>query len=285
MIEINNVSKRFGRTRVLDGATCRIGPGQSVALWGSNGAGKTTLLRCMLGLIDFRGNITVAGMDVRRRGKTVRRLIGYVPQEMTFYDDYRLMEAMRLVARLRGTPRSACASQLQRVGLEADHRKRVRELSGGMKQRLALAMALLNDPPILALDEPTSNLDAAARRELLGQLIELKCAGKTILFISHRPEEVGGLAGRVLTLEHGRIIDDQTAADFGQPLSKKNAPMSCPKHNCDLKPQVNSALPLTPVDPDADPTFCCAGDALSDPKTKPASRPCCGCSSQNANKS
>ncbi len=214
MIEIQNIHKRFGKTRVLNGASCRVEQGQSVALWGSNGAGKTTLLRCLLGLIDFTGDIRVAGMDVRRRGKAARRLIGYVPQELTFYDEYRVAEALRFIARLRGAPRSRCTQCLKSVGLEEHHRKRVRELSGGMKQRLALALALLNDPPILALDEPTSNLDAAARRELLGQLTGLKNAGKTILFISHRPEEVAGLADRVLTLEHGIVADDQAADRF-----------------------------------------------------------------------
>jgi len=267
MIEIKEVHKSFGRTRVLDGVTCCVEPGQSVALWGSNGAGKTTLLRCMLGLIDFKGSIQVAGMDVRRRGKTARRMIGYVPQEMAFYDDYRVMEAMRLVARLRGAPRSACPERLAGVGLEADHRKRVRELSGGMKQRLALAMALLNDPPILALDEPTSNLDAAARKELLAQLVGLKRAGKTILFISHRPEEVGGLADRVLTLEHGRIVDDQSAEAFTDPnpspsssadVSSASAPIAATPRCC------GGTSPVADKKTDSDSTPCCAGHSLSD---------------------
>ncbi|MEE9404062.1 MAG: ABC transporter ATP-binding protein [Algisphaera sp.] len=226
MIDIQNIHKRFGSTRVLNGATCRVEEGQSVALWGSNGAGKTTLLRCLLGLIDFKGDIRVAGMDVRKRGKSARRLIGYVPQELTFYDEYRVSESLRFVARLRNAPRSRCAQCLKDVGLEEHHRKRVRELSGGMKQRLALALALLNDPPILALDEPTSNLDAAARRELLGQLSQLKGEGKTILFISHRPEEVAGLADRVLTLEHGQVADDQSAEHFAPPLSSPAIPLS-----------------------------------------------------------
>lgn len=284
MIDIQDVHKRFGRTVVLKGTTCRVAPGESVALWGSNGAGKTTLLRCMLGLIDFKGEIAVAGLDVRRRGKTARRMIGYVPQEMNFYDDYRVMEAMRLVARLRSTPRSACATRLASVGLDTDHRKRVRELSGGMKQRLALAIALLNDPPILALDEPMSNLDAAARKELLGQLIGLKSAGKTILFISHRPEEVAGLADRVLTLEHGRVADDQSAAAFitaaPTPGSK---PVATPKPDQSV---FENTRPSPPPDPDGDPTFCCAGHALCDTAAKSEGPPKpCGCAAHHAENS
>jgi ABC-type multidrug transport system ATPase subunit len=217
MIEIRDLHKRFGRTPVLAGATCRIERGQSVALWGPNGAGKTTLLRCILGLLDFKGEVHVGGLDVRRFGKHVRRHIGYVPQEMAFYDDYHVHETVRLIGRLRGAAASDMAACLHGVGLHEERRKYVRQLSGGMKQRLALGLAMLNDPPVLALDEPTSNLDSDARRGLLDQLLQLKRAGKTILFISHRPEEVIGLADRVLTLEHGRIVADQEAAAFASP--------------------------------------------------------------------
>jgi ABC-2 type transport system ATP-binding protein/nitrous oxidase accessory protein len=212
-IDILDVRKSFGRTRVLDGVSFRIEPGQSVALWGSNGAGKTTLIRCALGLIDFDGAIRVAGLDVRRDGKRVRRLLGYVPQELAFYDDFRVIEAARFLARIKGAEDRACQQRLEELGLAAHARKRVRELSGGMKQRLALSIALLNDPPVLVLDEPTSNLDSAARRSLMSLLLDLKHAGKTILFISHRPEEVRGLADRVLTLEYGKVVADAAAAD------------------------------------------------------------------------
>jgi ABC-type multidrug transport system ATPase subunit len=208
MIQIADVRKRFGRARVLDGVDFDVLAGQSVALWGSNGAGKTTLIRCLLGLIDFDGAIRVAGLDVRRDGKRVRRLLGYVPQELAFYDDFRVIEAARYLARLRDADVSACEAALADLGLLAHARKRVRELSGGMKQRLALSVALLNDPPLLVLDEPTSNLDSAGRQSLMELLLQLKAAGKTILFISHRPEEVRGLADRVLTLEAGRVLTD-----------------------------------------------------------------------------
>jgi ABC-type multidrug transport system ATPase subunit len=212
MIQIDGVRKRFGRARVLDGVSFDVLTGQSVALWGSNGAGKTTLIRCVLGLIDFEGGVRVAGLDVRREGKRVRRLLGYVPQELAFYDDFRVIEAARFLARLRGADVGACEAGLASLGLAEHARKRVRELSGGMKQRLALSVALLNDPPVLVLDEPTSNLDSAGRRSLMELLLRVKGMGKTILFISHRPEEVRGLADRVLTLESGRVLTDVTTA-------------------------------------------------------------------------
>jgi len=212
MIQLADVHKRYGRSTVLNGVNFDVRAGQSVALWGSNGAGKTTLIRCMLGLVDFHGSIRVAGLDVRKEGKRVRRLLGYVPQELAFYDDFRVIEASRYMARLRGADPTACQRTLEELGLLAHARKRVRELSGGMKQRLALSVALLNDPPLLVLDEPTSNLDSAGRESLMRLLHDLKDAGKSILFISHRPEEVHGLADRVLTLESGRVLTDVATA-------------------------------------------------------------------------
>lgn len=227
MIDIIDVRKSYNRrTVVLDGTSFRVPAGQAVALWGSNGAGKTTLIRCLLGLLDFRGEIRVAGLDVRRDGKAVRRRVGYVPQEMAFYDDFRVLEAVRFISRLRRTDPRHCQLRLDEQDLLAHAHKRVRELSGGMKQRLALAMAMLNDPPVLVLDEPTSNLDTAGRRGLFELLIGLKNRGKTILFISHRNEEVSGLADRVLTLENGRVIRDE------RPLP------------------IDDAMVVTPADPD-----------------------------------
>ena len=208
MIEIVDVHKRYGRSPILAGVSFDVLSGKSVALWGSNGAGKTTLIRCMLGLVDFKGVIRVAGLDVRREGKRVRRLLGYVPQELAFYDDFRVIEACRYMAKLRGAEVARCEEGLENLGLLSHARKRVRELSGGMKQRLALSVALLNDPPLLVLDEPTSNLDTAGRESLMRLLLDLKAVGKSILFISHRPEEVAGLADRVLTLERGRVLTD-----------------------------------------------------------------------------
>lgn len=216
MIQLEEVHKRYGCSAVLNGVSFEVCAGQSVALWGSNGAGKTTLICCMLGLLDFQGTIRVAGLDVRKQGKRVRRLLGYVPQELAFYDDFRVIEASRYMARLRGADAGACERTLDELGLLAHARKRVRELSGGMKQRLALSVALLNDPPLLVLDEPTSNLDSAGRESLMRLLLDLKEAGKSILFISHRPEEVEGLADRVLTLEFGRVVTDvSTETAFG----------------------------------------------------------------------
>ncbi len=209
MIRVDCVQKAFGRFVALDGVSLAVEKGQAVALWGSNGAGKTTLLRCTLGLISFRGSVTINDIDVRRHGKAARRMLGYVPQELAFYDDFRVVEAIAFFASLKRVDKAACGRALAMTGLGVHSRKRVRELSGGMKQRLALGIAMLTDPPILLLDEPTSNLDAAGRSDLLMQLAELRRQGKTIFFTSHRPEEVEELADRVITMESGKIVGDR----------------------------------------------------------------------------
>ncbi len=214
MIRIEGVTKRFGRSYAVRDASLAIGAGESVALWGANGAGKTTLIRCVLGLLRCRGRVSVGGEDVRRRGKRARSRIGYVPQEIGFYDDLRVGEALVFFSRLKGLSSPDAGESLGRVGLEGQGRKRIRELSGGMKQRLALAVALLGDPPVLILDEVTASLDACGRAEFVTLLSRLAGTGRTLLFASHRVEEITALAGRVVGLEKGRIAWDVSTQGF-----------------------------------------------------------------------
>lgn len=204
MIRITHLTKRFGRFRAVDDVSFSVQTGEALALWGSNGAGKTTIIRCILDLLWYRGDIELAQLNVRKHGKRARQLIGYVPQELAFHDDMRVSETLHFYTRLRGVERSRPATVLKEVGLAEHGVKRVRELSGGMKQRLALALALLSDPSLLLLDEPTSNLDIAAQSSFAHLLREQKLKGKSILFASHRLEEVELVADRVMVLENGR---------------------------------------------------------------------------------
>lgn len=205
MIEIRGLTKRFGGFTAVDDFDLTVAPGEAVALWGPNGAGKTTIIKCLLGLLRFEGSITVNGYDLAREGKAARRSLGYVPQELAFYGDLTARDTVNFYARLKNISSDRADEVLADVGL-ADHAgKAVAALSGGMKQRLALGIALLADPPLLILDEPTSNLDARARDDFLDLLASLKQQGMTILFTSHRLEEVEALADRVLALDHGRV--------------------------------------------------------------------------------
>ncbi|MCO5172491.1 MAG: nitrous oxide reductase family maturation protein NosD [Planctomycetes bacterium] len=217
VVNLEAVTKRFGQAVALDGLTLTVRQGEALAFWGANGAGKTTALRCLLGVIPFQGRVTLAGHDVRRAGKAARRLVGFVPQELTFHDDLTVRESLAFYARLKRVP-AGDDGLLARLGLAEHAHKAVRELSGGLKQRLAVALALLGDPPLLVLDEPTANLDAPARASLVALLAELKAAGKTLVFTSHRLEEVLALADRVVLLEGGRLAADVPPRDLGERL-------------------------------------------------------------------
>lgn len=204
MITFTDLTKRFGRYTAVDNLSLEVHEREALALWGPNGAGKTTAIKCLLGLLAYKGRIMVNGMDAQREGRKVRAAIGYVPQQQAFYDDLSTRDTARFFARLKGAAATEVPGLLAQVGLAEHAAKPVGALSGGMKQRLALALALLGDPPVLVMDEPTSSLDAAAREHLLHLLADVKAAGKTIIFSSHRIEEVETLADRVLVMEAGK---------------------------------------------------------------------------------
>lgn len=204
-LRVENLTKRFGRLTVVDGLSFKVQPGEAVALWGPNGAGKTTALKCVLGLLPCQGHITVAERDALRDGKRARQAVGYVPQEVAFHDDLTVGETLAFYASLKRAPAARSDDLLTELGLAEHLHKPIGALSGGLRQRLALAVALVSDPPLLLLDEPTSNLDAAGRELVLQLLSGLRRRGTAILFASHRLEEVEALADRVLVLERGRL--------------------------------------------------------------------------------
>lgn len=218
MIFFSHLTKRFGTSTAVDDLSFDVAPRQAVALWGPNGAGKTTIIKCLLGLLKHDGVVQVNGYDMRKEGRAARASLGYVPQELAFYDEMSTLEMTTFFARLKQAPHKQVTQVLEQVGL-AEHRKKpVGALSGGMKQRLALALALLNDPPALVLDEPTSNLDTVARSQLLALLSQVKAAGKTIIFTSHRVEEVEMLADRVLVLEKGQLQFECAARELAHKM-------------------------------------------------------------------
>ena len=206
LVRVDRVTKKYGKVMALDGVSFEARPGEAVALWGANGAGKTTLLKAVIGLIDFQGEILIGGHDVRRAGKRARRSIGYVPQETVLYD-WSVQATMEFYARLKKVDPRRIAPLLERLGLVGHAAKHVSALSSNLKQRLALTIALLADPPVLLLDEPTANLDAQARVDYLKLLFALRTEGRIVIFASHRLEEIDALADRVLVMEAGLIAE------------------------------------------------------------------------------
>ena len=213
MIEVSNLTKKFGHFTAIDNLSFTVAPGEAVALWGPNGAGKTTVIRSLLGLLSAQGQMKINGFDAKKEGKKARAAVGYVPQELALYDDLSARDTLSFYANLKRVSAERVKEVLSEVGLAEHSHKQVAALSGGMKQRLALASALLAAPPLLSLDEPTSSLDTAARDEFVKLLLHQKEQGKILLFTSHRLEEVEILASRVLVLEEGRLklVCDQPA--------------------------------------------------------------------------
>ena len=205
MIKVDNLTKKFGDFTAVDNLSFEVAAGEAIALWGPNGAGKTTIIRSLLGLLSAEGSLRLNSFDAQKEGKKARAVVGYVPQELAFYDDLSASDTLRFYASLKRVPTARVEPALAEVGLTEHGDKAVAALSGGMKQRLALAIALLADPPLLILDEPTSNLDTTARAEFIKLLLRQKARGKTLLFTSHRLEEVETLATRVLVLEAGKL--------------------------------------------------------------------------------
>lgn len=230
MIELENVVfERDGR-RIVDGISLTVPKGEAVALVGPNGSGKTSLLRCMLGLVPFEGRVRLGGVDVRLRPVEALAQVGYLPQRAAF-GDAPALEVLVLAARLRGLEPGRAAAVLAQVGLAEHARKRVRLFSGGMLQRLSLALVLLADPPVLLLDEPTASLDREGQQAFLELATRYRSEGRTMVITSHRAEDLGRLAGRVIEVDRGRLLlptpperEPTAPATPGRPLGTGAAP-------------------------------------------------------------
>ena len=208
MIEVTELSLDLGERRVLEHVSFHVARGESVALVGPNGSGKTSVLRCILGLLPYSGGITVGGHDAFCEPVAARTLIGYLPQRSAFGDST-AVETLRFTARLRGLDPRRSLAALERVGLSSVAHERARTFSGGMQQRLALAAALLSDPPVLLFDEPTASLDRAGQKSFLALAAGLRGEGRTLVLASHRAEEIDQLADRVLELDFGRLLPER----------------------------------------------------------------------------
>lgn len=207
VIEIRNVTKRYGEILAVDGVSLSVGKGEILGLIGHNGAGKSTLFKMMLGLLPpTAGEIVIDGQSVHgSRFRDVRRRIGYLPENVVFYDNLTGLETLWFFADLKGVKRGACMPALERVGLAQAAGRRVRGYSKGMRQRLGFAQALLGSPAILFLDEPTTGLDPEGIREFYGILAEMKNQGATVVLTSHILAEIQERVDRLAIMKSGHI--------------------------------------------------------------------------------
>ncbi len=221
IVRLQGLVKGYDTVRAIDGVSLDLEPGTIVALLGPNGAGKTTTFKCILGVTSFEGAVEVDGLSVKRKGKEARRRIGYLPQTPVFGDGDTCHDILEFLADLKGADHKRIELLLKRVELWEQRGHRVGHLSGGMKQRLALAAALLADPPLLLLDEPTANLDIESRRRFHDLILDLRAEGKTIILSTHFVDGLVEVADRAIVLRQGRVVLDGGAGDLTKSPRKR----------------------------------------------------------------
>jgi ABC-type multidrug transport system ATPase subunit len=205
MVTVNGLTKQFGRFAALRGITAEFAGGKLYAILGDNGAGKTTLLRTLAGLVQpTRGTVSLLGSNEVRK---VCEQIGYMAHPSLLYDEMTGIENLRYFARLYGIQDAArCAEVIRAVKLDPELTRPVGQYSQGMRQRMSLARALLNDPEILLLDEPFSNVDLRSAREMVALLAQMRDGGKTIFVVTHQAALLEGAADEFIWMENGKIV-------------------------------------------------------------------------------
>jgi ABC-type multidrug transport system ATPase subunit len=213
-LEIRNLAKRYNQNRGLMPISFEVSKGELIAIVGHNGAGKSTLLKMLANWIPpDGGNVLVDGIDLKNRTTVVRK-IGFIPEVPNLFDAFSVQYNLKLFAALTQIPALRVEEILSEFNLISFRKSKVQSLSKGLKQRVSIGRALLADPPILLLDEPTSGLDFEMTREIYRLLSNMHGAGKTIIFTSHRPEEIKNLATRVMLLHEGRLVFDGSTQEY-----------------------------------------------------------------------
>ena len=242
MITINNLEKSFGKLRILKGVNLFLENGQVYAFLGPNGSGKTTLLKCLLGLVKpDRGEIIIDGHQVRKDWK-YREAIGYLPQIARFPENLKVSELFRLIKDMR--KENVDEMELIRYfGLEASLDKKLKNLSGGMKQKVNAILAVMFDPKILIMDEPSVGLDPTSHIKLKEVILQKRREGKTVLLTTHILSDVEELADQIIYLMEGKILfqgspEELLAAQQEVRIDKAIAKLSDAENNRKLPEEV-----------------------------------------------
>ncbi len=226
MIEVHELTKDFGETRAVDAISFRVEPGEIVGFLGPNGAGKTTTMRVITCYLPpSSGSVEVDGLDVQEKSLEVRQKIGYLPESAPLYLDMNVVDYLRFIAEIRAIPptqrRGALRNAVEVCGLGDVLQKNVGQLSSGYKQRVGLAQAILHDPEILILDEPTRGLDPNQIEEVRTVIRELG-QHKTIIFSTHILQEVQAICQRVLIIREGKLVFDGSKEELSFGMTGKD---------------------------------------------------------------
>lgn len=214
MIEVQGLVKSFGTLRAVDGISFSVPQGQVLGFLGPNGAGKSTTMKMLTGFIEpTAGSASIGGFDIGKDSLKVRQMIGYLPESAPSYGEMTVDEFLNFVGEVRGLQGSQLIEALQKMreqcGLTGVWHQSIETLSKGFRQRVAFAQALMHDPPVLILDEPTDGLDPNQKHEVR-RIIKEMAAHKTIILSTHILEEVEAVCSRVMIIAQGRIVLDES---------------------------------------------------------------------------
>jgi len=224
MLQVHHLKKAYGSIVAVDDVSFGVERGELVAVLGPNGAGKTTTVSMISGLVTpDQGNVEIAGSPLRGDGDPSKRRIGLVPQDLALYDELTARANLQFFGALFGLSGHAADAAIESVlalaGLAERARDRVGTFSGGMKRRLNLAAGLLHDPDILLLDEPTVGVDPQSRNAIFDNLEALKKRGKALVYTTHYMEEAERLADRVIIIDRGRVVANDSVSRLRGSLS------------------------------------------------------------------
>ena len=215
-IEIHNLAKVYNEQRGLLPASLEVEKGELIAVIGHNGAGKSTLLKLLASwLLPDSGHVLVDGVNLSNRMVVVRK-VGFVPETPNLFDFFSVQYNLKLFARLFQVPLLRIEEILKEFELLPFRNNKIQVLSKGLKQRVSIGRALLADPPVLLFDEPTSGIDFEMTKEIYRLLKDFHASGKTIIFTSHRPEEIKTLATRIIVLHQGNLVFDGSPQKYFQ---------------------------------------------------------------------
>ena len=248
MLEVNGLTKRYGKLKAITGVSFRADSGETIGLLGPNGAGKTTTVSIIAGLLSpDSGEVLIEGKQVKSDTDPIKLKIGLVPQDMALYDQLTARDNLTFFAALYSLAgakaRHVIDEALNLVALSDRAGDKVGTFSGGMKRRLNLAAALLHDPQILLLDEPTVGVDPQSRNAIFENLETLKKRGKTLIYTTHYMEEAERLCDRIVIIDHGKVVADDTVPGLHKLLPVTNVIAVELDHTDGFKPEQMLALP------------------------------------------
>ncbi len=226
MIKVKNLTKKFGETLALDGVSFDVSKGEVLGFLGPNGAGKSTTMRIITAFIaPTSGTVEIGGLDVADNSLETRKKIGYLPESVPLYDDMKVAEYLRFIGRIRGIEKSEIKGKIKKMidvcGLQKVIRRNIGELSKGYRQRVGLAQAMIHDPEVLVLDEPTTGLDPNQIAEIRS-LIKTLGQNKTVILSTHILPEVSATCSRVIIINNGKIAATGTPKELSSKLKGKN---------------------------------------------------------------